>query len=198
MRQDTRRETATQGRLLGHAAQNRSDTTGQRAVETKAYKDLGDDLKRAKDQLSWVPPHRPATVVKSEIDGLRIQREWTLTEECRAVNRRAGREFCRKYHELVAEAGSGEQAEALETRVSEIEGKLARFAGSSVADDADPQAALLAKLLGLDVERVQLGPMIFVAVLLEVGSGMGMYMAFSQWRRLCLATLLGQAASIDC
>ena len=36
---------------LGHAALNRLDTTGHRAVEAAAYKDLRADLKRAEEQL---------------------------------------------------------------------------------------------------------------------------------------------------
>src|ERR687895_345760 len=40
---------------LGHAALNRLDTTGQRAIEAQSYKDHRADLKRAEDQLGWIP-----------------------------------------------------------------------------------------------------------------------------------------------
>ena len=48
---------------LGHAALNRLDTTGQRAVDANTYKDLRADSKRAQDQLTWIPAHRPAETV---------------------------------------------------------------------------------------------------------------------------------------
>jgi hypothetical protein len=56
-----------------------------------------------------------------------------------------------------------------------------------VVAEADPQAAVLAKLAGIltpsiKVEDVQTGLAVFVALLLEVGSAFGMYIAFSQWR----------------
>jgi hypothetical protein len=41
---------------------------------------------------------------------------------------------------------------------------------------------VLAKLSGLDIDKVQIALTIFIALLLEVGSGFGMYIAFSQWR----------------
>ena len=53
--------------------------------------------------------------------------------------------------------------------------------------EADPQAAVLAKLAAIiapsiKVEDVQTALTVFIALLLEVGSGFGMYIAFSQWR----------------
>ena len=44
---------------LGHAALNRLDTTGQRAVEANTYKDTRAEAKRAQEQLAWIPQHRP-------------------------------------------------------------------------------------------------------------------------------------------
>lgn len=167
---------------FGHAAQNRSETTGHRAVDAKAYKALGADLKRAQDQLSWIPVYRPPATVSGEIDGMKVQRQWTLTQECGAVTSKVGREFCIRYHELLAELGNGRQAAELETRIAEVQRKLERFQGTAAEQEADPQAAFLAELFGISVHQVQLGLTMFVAVLLEVGSGLGMYMALGQWR----------------
>ena len=53
--------------------------------------------------------------------------------------------------------------------------------------EADPQAKVLTELAGgvlpgVKIENVQMALTIFVALLLEIGSGFGMYVAFSQWR----------------
>ena len=48
--------------------------------------------------------------------------------------------------------------------------------------EADPQASVLAKISGLDIATVQTALTIFVALLIEVGSGFGMYVAFAYWR----------------
>jgi hypothetical protein len=77
---------------------------------------------------------------------------------------------------------SGQQAEALEARIAEIQGKLGKTDAMTVMGEADPQAAVLAKLSGVSVDQVQMAMTIFIALLLEVGSGFGMYIAFSQWR----------------
>ena len=167
---------------LGHAALNRFDTAGQRTVEAQSYKDLRGDLKRAQDQLSWIPQHRPAAAVQSDVDNAKNQRAWGWTKSCAEVSGKQGRDFCGQYHSLVAELASASQAQALEVRIAGLEARLSTAKGSAVMAESDPQAAVLAKLTGLDLEKVQIAMTIFIALLLEVGSGFGMYIAFSQWR----------------
>ncbi len=167
---------------LGHAALNRLDTAGQRAVEAQSYKDLRADLKRAEEQLSWVPQHRPMAAVQSDIENAKNQRPWAWTSGCTDVKGKQGRDFCQQYLAFASEFASGEEAGKLQTRIAEISGKLSQVKGSTVMAESDPQAAVLAKLSGMDLEKVQIAMTIFIALLLEVGSGFGMYVAFSQWR----------------
>lgn len=167
---------------LGHAALNRFDTTGNRMVEAQTYKDLRGDLKRAQDQLSWIPQHRPAAAVQGEIEALKNQRAWNSTNGCTDATRPQSRAFCQTYHGLTAEMASGHQAEALELRISEIQAKLGKTDAMTVMGEADPQAAVLSKLSGVSIDQVQMAMTIFIALLLEIGSAFGMYIAFSQWR----------------
>ena len=172
---------------LGHAALNRMDTTGQRAIEAQAYKDLRSDLKRAQEQLSWVPQHRPAATVQGDIDTLKNRREWNWTKGCTAVTGAQGRTFCQKFNGFTSELASAEQAAVLETRITEVQSKLGAVDAGSVMAEADPQAAVLTQLAGIfvpsmTVEHMQTALTIFIALLLEVGSAFGMYIAFSQWR----------------
>jgi hypothetical protein len=172
---------------LGHAALNRFDSAGHRAATADSYKDHRADLARAQEQLSWIPQHRPAQAVQADLDALKDDRAWGYTEQCSKVSGSKGRGFCQKYHALAAELASADQSIALEARVADIQGKMANATGASVMTEADPQAAVLTKLAALiapsiKIEDVQTALTVFVALLLEVGSGFGMYIAFSQWR----------------
>jgi hypothetical protein len=167
---------------LGHAALNRLDTTGQRAVEAAAYKDLRADSKRAQEQLAWIPAHRPGETVAAEVNVLKAQRYWVVTKECTLVTGKGTRDFCQQFHKLNAELASAQQSEKLETRIADIGSKLAKASGGTAMAEADPQASVLAKISGLDVSTVQTALTIFVALLIEVGSGFGMYVAFAYWR----------------
>ena len=173
---------------LGHAALNRLDTAGQRTASADSYKDHRADLARAQEQLSWIPQHRPAQAVQADIDAVKDERAWANTEQCSKVTGSKSRGFCQKYHALSAELASAQQSIALEARIADIQGKMTtNTTGHAVMTEADPQAAVLAKLAALiapsvKVEDVQTALTVFIALLLEVGSGFGMYIAFSQWR----------------
>ncbi len=177
---------------LGHAALNRFDTAGQRAAHAQSYQDLRADLKRAEDQMGWIPQHRPALTVQAEIDGLKTQKAWGWSNGCSDVKGNQTRTFCQQVHGLSAELASAKQAESLGKQIAEIKTKLANANGNgqhgtAMMSEADPQAAVLSKLaafvgFGIKVEDMQTALTIFVALLLEVGSGFGMYVAFSNWR----------------
>ena len=167
---------------LGHAALNRLDTTGQRAVEANTYKDMRADAKRAQEQLAWIPQHRPAQTVQADISGIKGQRLWAATSGCTEIPGKTAREFCQQFHRLTAELASAQQAEKLELRISELNGKLSSASGGTVMAEADPQASVLSKLTGMDIASVQTALTIFVALLIEVGSAFGMYVAFAYWR----------------
>ena len=167
---------------VGHAALNRNDSTGTRAVGAASYTDLRADLKRAEEQLSWIPQHRPAATVQSELDGAKTQRAWSFTKSCTDITGKTGRDFCQQVHALSAEHASAVEAAGLEIRVSDIKKKLAGVRDQGVIGDADPQATLFSRLTGFDIPTVQTALALFIALLLEIGSGFGMYVAFSQWR----------------
>lgn len=193
---------------LGHAALNRLDTTGQRAQQTAVYQDMRSDVKRMEEQVGWIPKHRPAATVASEMNGLKNQIYWSRTQGCTVVNGKFNRDFCQQYHTLSAEHANAVQAADLSKKIMEVKAQLAKSGDSHTAlTEADPQAAMLAKIGGLvfpdlKVDDVQMALTIFIALLLEVGSGFGMYIAFSQWRlhdalhnpKVASAAAVGQAA----
>ena len=116
---------------LGHAALNRLDMSGQRAAASADYKDMRADTKRAQDQLTWIPAHRPPETVAAELNVHKAQRYWLVTNECTDVKGKSAREYCQQFHKLSAELASGREAQKLETRITDIGTKLARAAGGT-------------------------------------------------------------------
>jgi hypothetical protein len=167
---------------LGHAALNRLDTSGKRAVATVTYNDLRDDLKRTRDQLSWLPPHRAAAAVQADLEGLKSQFLWHRTGECNEPSGKVQREFCQGFRKLEAERANAVAADKLSVKIEEINAKLAKTAGGTVMAEADPQASVLSKLTGVELETIQTTLTLFVALLIEIGSGFGMFVAFAYWR----------------
>lgn len=172
---------------LGFAAKQRSDATAERMQVSQSYDGLRDDLKRVEDQASWIPQHRPYHAVQAEIEGLKTQKAWKWSDGCANVKGKSTRAVCQQFHALNAELAAAKEAEAANERIGEIKAKLAGYEGSAAMSVADPQAKVLADLVTLalpnvKIEHVQTAMSIFVALLLEIGSSFGMYVAFSQWR----------------
>jgi hypothetical protein len=167
---------------LGHAALNRLDTSGQRAVAAVTYKDLRHDLKVHRDKLSWLPPHRAAAAVQADLEGLKSQYLWHRTSECNEPSGKVQRTFCQNFHKLEAERANALEADKLNAKIEEIGAKLAKTSGATAMAEADPQATVLSRMTGVQLETVQMGLTLFVALLIEIGSGFGMYVAFAYWR----------------
>lgn len=173
---------------LGFAAQQRAFTTAQTTQVTQAYDGLKTDLKRAEEELGWTPEARPYGVVISALDSHKAQPAWKWSNGCKSASSKAERKYCEGLYKLEAELASAKAREALNTRVADIKSKMTGYEGSSATADADPQAKVLADLsalafpVGMKVEHVQTAMAVFVALLLEIGSSFGLYVAFSQWR----------------
>jgi hypothetical protein len=172
---------------LGHAALNRFDSTGHRAQAAQAYQDLRSELKRAEEQSGWIPQARPFAAVQGEIEGLKAQGAWKWTNGCKDISSKSEQKFCQKLAALNSEGASASAVTEANTHLEAIKTKIAQMEGSPALSDADPQAKVLTELAtafvpGVKIENVQMALTLFVALLLEIGSGFGMYVAFSQWR----------------
>ena len=172
---------------LGHAALNRFDSTGHRAQAAQAYQDLRGDLKRLEEQAGWNPQHRPHESVMAAIESHKAQGGWKWSNGCKDVSSKSEQKYCQAFHNLEAEAAAAKAGTTGDVKIAEVKARLADMEGSPALSEADPQAKVLTELAAtffpnVKIDNVQMALTIFVALLLEVGSGFGMYVAFSQWR----------------
>ena len=168
---------------LGFSAINRADTTGQRVAEAAAYGDLRTELDKARERLNWVPQHRPAGMVAQEAEAQKQNRRWDMTKSCTDVTSTASKAFCGQYHELLAELGAAQEADKLQTRIDEIRGKLTTVTtGVALASTSDPQVDTLSNLSGQTKSIVQTGLILMVALLVELGSSLGFFVVFANWK----------------
>lgn len=168
---------------LGFAALNRADTTGARAVQAETYHDLTAERERIRKELEWLPKHRPAGVVESDIASMKQNRRWRATSGCTDATIKPSIEYCQKFHALQAELAAAKKAAVLDQRLVGIRMQLHQVRTAAVpTNQSDPQAAVLSSLSGLGTDKVQLALVILVSLLVEAGSALGLYVAFSHWR----------------
>lgn len=161
----------------GHAALNRTDTAGKREVVSTQYADLRAEHKRVTEQIAWIPQHRPAATVAAEIEAKKTDRLFRSTNGCAAPGTTASRAYCEALHKLESELGSAVEGARLQSRLDAIATKLAPLGAAPTK--ADPQVDVFKRITGWDADRVAAALVLLVVLLLEVGSGLGPYVAMS-------------------
>ncbi len=167
---------------IGFASTNRSDTTTTRAVYAAKYEDLRSELGRITQERSWLAKHRSAAAVQSEIAAIKQNLRWTTSKGCTDATLEESRELCTNYHKLNSELAAARQDDVLKQRAAEVRSRLAPLQSGPGISVADPQADIIAKLTGLDINRVETGMSILVMLLVELGSSLGLYVSTSAWR----------------
>jgi hypothetical protein len=167
---------------LGFAALNRSDTTGNRTLQSANYEDLRAQLAQIAQQQSWLEKHRSPGMVEAEIGGAKQNVRWTSSAGCTNATVTLSREFCESYHKLQAELAAAKKDEALQMRADEVRAKLGGMDGRAAVNNVDPQANILSKLLHIDLSQVEVGLTILITLLVELGSSLGLFVSTSTWR----------------
>ena len=167
---------------LGFAALNRSDMSGTRTIQAERYEDLRHELDRTTQQQGWLDKHRAVGMVEAELKAAEQNYRWTSTKGCSDVTLDLSRDYCESYHKLEAELAAARKDEAFQKRADELRTQLGQFTGRAAVKVADPQAAIISTLSGLDISRVEVALTILITVLVELGSSLGLYVSTSVWR----------------
>src|SRR5215471_19267970 len=104
-------------------------------------------------------------------------RRWQSSKSCEAATVEGSRSFCKDYFEVKAEAAKASERERLMERIAELKRERSRLEDEGAGREADNQAAVLARLLGMPATEVERGLMLFLAVLVEIGAALGIYFA---------------------
>ena len=162
---------------IGFSATNRGHISGIREGANAQLEAVMEDLKVETAKLEALPQHRPAPILEQQINRVRTDRLWSRTKQCTDATLKQSRAFCDQYFSLKSELESAILAERIERRLKELKRSEPRLKRSGAGTDADPQVTVLARLSGNDESSVRTALIIFIAALLEIGSGLGLWMA---------------------
>jgi hypothetical protein len=144
---------------------------------------LREQLKSVNAKLGWIPQHRSVAEVDADINAIldkRIKRGRNRGKTIGQVTKNFTNTswYSRKYGDKVLnlrkELAIAKNAEKLEAAKATLTGKLESTSAKSVTT-ADPQAAILTQITGLSIEKVQLGLIVLLSLLVEIGSGLGFF-----------------------
>lgn len=183
---------------IGFAADNRLVLVDRRDDVSAAYARVQRDLASSESQRSALPAHRPPAVVAEEIERHRQNRRWTATKECAEATEPQSRDYCAAFFALRAEFAAGQERARLTSAMAALQSEAAQLRQQGAGQERDPQAALLSRILGWEQDTVRLALIIAVALLVEIGASLGLFLASGHRQELASAgeTLLREAPHV--
>lgn len=162
---------------LGYTADVRGSTAQARSA-------LSAELRQAEHALARITATRSATgsmrapaVVTEEIARLRQDRLWESSNECTDATTAASRTYCARYFALRSEFASAAEAARIEASERDLLAKVEKLRASGAGQEAEPQVAMLVNLTGNRATAVRTALILAAAIFIEVGSGLGLYLA---------------------
>lgn len=166
---------------LGHTATNRAEVSGGRGQVIASYQDLRQALETRQRERAGLVVTRPAASIAAEIGGWQLKPAWRASQGCQEATTRELRVWCEALLRLRSEQAVAERAARLDQEIAAlIERSAALPAGAQ--GSADPQVALIRDLTGLDADRVRLALTIMVSLIVELGSGLGVFVLIGPQR----------------
>jgi hypothetical protein len=167
---------------IGFAAKNRGSLAEDRAVATAKLLGVKHEINEAETRLKAFGNPSPFPALEQRLRGLEQDRRWQSSKRCEDATTDASRGFCRGYFELKAETAQAGEANRLQEQIAEHRRESRRLEEQGAGREADNQAAVLARLLGVPAVEVERGLMFFLAVLVELGAALGLYFATGHMR----------------
>jgi hypothetical protein len=162
---------------IGFAADNRGVMIERRDDLASAYARMLRDVQSLESQRAALPGHRPSAIVNEEIERHRQNRRWVTTKACTDATENQSRDYCATYFGLRAELAAGKEAARLLSDIAALQAEAERLRQSGAGQDGDPQVSLLSRLSGQEPEPVRLALIVAVALLVEIGASLGLFLA---------------------
>lgn len=162
---------------IGFAADNRGTLIDGREGISDAYVRVQALLGEAEARRNALPAHRPASVVDEEIGARRQNRRWSTTKDCTSATEPESRIFCAEYYSLRAELAAAQESARLYDQITALQAESETLRGNGAGQDSDPQVSLLSRITGQKPEPVRLALTVAVALLVEIGASLGLFLA---------------------
>lgn len=164
---------------LGHSAVNRAETAGERKHQIADYQHVRRSLEVKLREREALPTARPLAAVEVQLRIAQGNHRFERTQRCTDVAR-ADSSFCEDVARLEAERAVGRRALELDEEIARLKGILDAASGTARSEQGDAQTAMLGELSGMAEGYVRLALTLLVSVMVELGSGLGMYVVLGR------------------
>jgi len=169
---------------LSFAAVNRDEIASRNQSQAQVYADLRHELDAKRRERGSLPSSRPVGTIEAEIRSSEQQPRFGVSRECTQTPTRDLRHFCERHFALQGELGTAQRAAQLDAELAAIKARLDSLPPSASSRRADPQVELFRSLSGLTEDTIKAALAVLVCLLIELGSGLGLFVVMSFHRSL--------------
>jgi hypothetical protein len=162
---------------IGFASSNRDAVVQNRSALDESAARTEQEYQRKIAALAALPARRPASVLAEELRAAQQNRLWSRSKDCTEATEAPSRAFCDSYFRLRAEQAAAEEAVRLEVSIAALQAELASLKTQGAGQARDAQVMVLSSLFGLSEDRLRLVLIAAVALVVELGSSLGLYLA---------------------
>lgn len=167
---------------VGFSAKNRGGAVEDRNLASARLGEVKKAVADGEEKKKTLGAPRPASVVEEAMRGLQQDPRWPSSRQCEDATLPASRDFCKRYFDLKAEAAQSNELTALEARLDGLKREARQYEDKGGGREADNQAAVIGRIVGLSAVEVEERLTLLLAVLVETGAALGLYFATGHMR----------------
>lgn len=172
---------------IGLYAHTKSEVVGDAKAARARYADAKAGRDSANAAVAAMGSVRAAGDIEADIGTLKRDRLYDRSKQCVDATVAESRDLCARLDRLAGEKTKAAELARLKQEAAEATVKLEKLDVAAAMRSIDPQAEALAKLLSVAVivepETVRTGLAVLIALLIELGSGLGPWLASPSQRK---------------
>ena len=163
---------------IGLYALSRDAVSSSAGADKEAWQSLKDERARIQKRLAGLGEAiRLPDAIRADIAAQKQSAAWTSSKECTDATAVTSRTFCAGIERLKGELATAEEAAQLRVQDTNLGARLGGVDLASAMRSADAQSESLARFTGLAPATIRDALALIVAVLIELCSGLGLYVA---------------------
>jgi hypothetical protein len=167
---------------IGLYATTKSEAVGDAAAAHEKYTQAKAAKEKADADLATIGVTRPAGEIEGDVAALKRDRLYDRSKACSVATAAESRELCAHLDRLAGERDRALEAAGLRQAAANASVALSKQDVAAAMRKIDPQAETLAKLfavagVAVEPDTVRTGLAVLIALLIELGSGLGPWLA---------------------
>lgn len=163
--------------IAGFMEANHAVAVGGLASQQETEGDLRSDLRRKHNEREALGSIGASTVVAARILQSQQNRRWSGSQRCSLPRDAADRTFCAGVAALEVERVKASEAERLDREAVSLRRQVAALSGTTQIGHGDPRVTFIGRFVGWQKSTVEAFLALLLLALLEIGSGLGLYIA---------------------